>query len=156
MLSRFYFSEKFCFISMLNLLLVYPGKNKSRQRGRMDKSVVFTATMIAWYGSTPTLIMLLGSWIRRFTMIIYAWWLRTTANSVDKKSKDATGTLDFWKLLNWCGFLQARSSQCNEKQVNGPTVSAWQCPVTRGLIFATTITNTFPDSWKLEWLLLKN
>ena len=30
-------------------------------------------------GSTRTLVMLLHPWIRRFTMIISAWWLQTSS-----------------------------------------------------------------------------
>ena len=37
------------------------------------------------------------------------------ANLVDKNSKKSTGTLDRWKLLSRCGFLQPQSSHCNEK-----------------------------------------
>ena len=64
-----------------------------RQRGRVGKGVFFTTTLIEWLGSTGTLVMLLRLWRRRFTMIISAWWLRTSNKFVDKNSKKSTGTL---------------------------------------------------------------
>ena len=36
------------------------------------------------------------------------------------------------KLLSRCGFLQARSSQRNEKCADRPTVCVRRCPVTGG------------------------
>ena len=71
-------------------------------------------------GSTRTLVTLLRLWIRRFTMIISAWWLEQAAISVDKNSKKSTGTLDQRKLLSRCGFLQSRSIRRNEKCADRP------------------------------------
>ena len=34
------------------------------------------------YGSTRTLVTLLRSWIRRFAMIISAWWLRISSKFI--------------------------------------------------------------------------
>ena len=42
------------------------------------------------------------------------------ANSVDKNLKKSTETLDNRKLLSRCGFLQSRSSCCNEKCADRP------------------------------------
>ena len=56
----------------------------SQQRGRMGKDVVT--------GFNPTLTMLLRSWIKRFTMIISAWWLRTSSKFSGKEFKEITGT----------------------------------------------------------------
>ena len=42
------------------------------------KSIVFATTLIAWSGFNHTLVTLLRPWIRRFAMIISAWWLRTS------------------------------------------------------------------------------
>ena len=49
-----------------------------RQRGQKGKSV--DPNLIY------TLVTLLQPWIRRFTMIICAWWLRHAANLRGKKS----------------------------------------------------------------------
>ena len=57
---------------------------------------------------------------------------------MQKNSKKSTGTLDHRKLLSRCGFLQLRSSRCNEKYADHPMVRVWRCLVTGGLICATT------------------
>jgi len=63
------------------------------QRGRGiygDRAITIT-----WFGSTPTLVVqLLRLWIRRFTMIISAWWLQTSSKFSGKEVKETTGT---WK-----------------------------------------------------------
>ena len=51
----------------------------SRQRGREGKGVVLRRPWLHDLGSTRTLVTLLRPWIRRFTMIICAWWLRTSS-----------------------------------------------------------------------------
>ena len=56
-------------------------------------------------GSTPTLVTLLRPWIQRFTMIISAWWFRTSSKFNGREFKEFTGTLDHWNLLCRCGFL---------------------------------------------------
>ena len=38
-------------------------------------------------------------------------------NSVDKKLTKSTGTLDHWKLLSRCVFLQSQTSHCNELRI---------------------------------------
>ena len=65
-------------------------------------------------GSTRTLVTLLRPWNRRITMIISAWWLRTSSKFSGQEFEETTGTLDHRKLLSRCGFLQSRSSRCNE------------------------------------------
>ena len=50
-----------------------------RQRGRIGKGVVLRRPWSNGLGSTRTLVTLLRPWIRRFTMIISAWWLRTNS-----------------------------------------------------------------------------
>ena len=66
-------------------------------------------------GSTRTLATLLRPWIRRITMIISAWWLRTNSKFSGQEFKKSLGTLDHRKLLSRCGLLQSRSSSGNEK-----------------------------------------
>ena len=83
-------------------------------------------------GSTRTLVTLLRPWIRRFTMIISAGGFKQEANSVNKNSKKSTGTLDHWKLLSRCGFLQARSNHCNTKCADRPIFSVRRYLVTGG------------------------
>ena len=83
-------------------------------------------------GSTRTLVTLLRPWIRRFTMIISAWWLRTTANYGQ----------EFEKLRRNIGsqeaLTQVRLRPKHEvvtaaiKWANHPIVSVWLCPVTEG------------------------
>ena len=58
-----------------------------------------------------------------FTMIISAWWLRTSSKFSGKNSQKSTGTLNYRKILSRCGFFQARSSQSNKKCVDRPIVS---------------------------------
>ena len=50
-----------------------------RKRGGEGKGAVFSTTHIADLGSTCTLGKLLRLWMRRFTMIISAWWLRASS-----------------------------------------------------------------------------
>ena len=57
---------------------------------------------------------------------------KQAANSVDKNSKLFTQTLNHWKLLRKCEFLQPRCSQCNEKCKDRPIFSVWRCLVTGG------------------------
>ena len=70
-------------------------------------------------------------------MIISAGSFKQAANSVDKNSKKSRGTLDHWKLLTRCGFLQARSSRSNEKYADRQIVGVLRSPVTEGQIRAT-------------------
>ena len=51
----------------------------SRQRGQECKWIVFTMIMLHDLGSTSTRSTLLRPWIKRFTMIISAWRLRTSS-----------------------------------------------------------------------------
>ena len=46
--------------------------------------------------STRTLVTLLRPWIRRFTMIISAWWLRTSSKFTWEEVKTSTGKLRKW------------------------------------------------------------
>ena len=63
----------------------------------MGKGVVFyddsdRRTM----SSTRTLVTLLRPWIRRFTIIISAWWLRTSSKFTWEEVKTPTGKLGKW------------------------------------------------------------
>ena len=58
--------------------LVNASKTLCWQRGGMGKGVVFTTTLIAWPGFNPHSGHAVGPWIRRFTIIISAWWIRTS------------------------------------------------------------------------------
>jgi len=54
---------------------------------------------------------LLCPWIRRFTMIISAWWLsawwlRTSSKIRWQEVKETTGKLGNGQLLSGCGFVQ--------------------------------------------------
>ena len=46
--------------------------------------------------STRTLVTLLRPWIRRFTIIISAWWLRTSSKFTWEEVKTPTGKLGKW------------------------------------------------------------
>ena len=46
--------------------------------------------------STHTLVTLLRPWIRRFTIIISAWWLRTNSKFTWEEVKTSTGNLGKW------------------------------------------------------------
>ena len=46
--------------------------------------------------STRTLVTLLRPWIRRFTIIISAWWLRTSSKFTWEEVKTSTGKLRKW------------------------------------------------------------
>ena len=46
--------------------------------------------------STRTLVMMLRPWIRRFTIIISAWWLRTSSKFTWEEVKTSTGKLGKW------------------------------------------------------------
>ena len=83
-------------------------------------------------GSTPIPLSFLRLWIRRFTMIISAWWLRTSSIFSGQELEEIHRNMDHWKLLSRCGFLQPRSRHCNEKCADRPIVSVWRCLVTGG------------------------
>ena len=55
-------------------------------------------------GSTRTLITLLLSWIRRFTMIISAWWLQTSSNFTLEKVKHQSVNTENSQVLNGRGL----------------------------------------------------
>ena len=57
-------------------------------------------------GSTGTLVSLLRPWIRRFTMIISAWWLRTSSKFMWEEVKGQPENLENGQLLSGCGFIQ--------------------------------------------------
>jgi len=58
-------------------------------------------------GLTPTLInTLLRPWIRHFTILISAWWLRTSSKLSGKKSKETTGKLGNGQFLSRYRFIQ--------------------------------------------------
>ena len=46
--------------------------------------------------STCTVVTLLRPWIRRFTIIISAWWLRTSSKFTWEEVKTSTGKLGKW------------------------------------------------------------
>ena len=46
---------------------------------------------------------------------------------LNKIRRKSTGTLDHWKLLRSGEFIQPRSSHCNEKCADRPTVSVQRC-----------------------------
>ena len=46
--------------------------------------------------STRTLVTLLRPWIRRFTIIVCAWWLRTSSKFTWEEVKTSTGKLGKW------------------------------------------------------------
>ena len=46
--------------------------------------------------STRTLVTLLRPWIRRFTIITSAWWLRTSSKFTWEEVKKSTGKLGKW------------------------------------------------------------
>ena len=49
-------------------------------------------------GSTCTLVALLCPWIRRFTKITSAWWLRKSSKFRKRDSKKFRETVGHWKL----------------------------------------------------------
>ena len=54
--------------------------------------------------STRTLVTLLRPWIRRLTIIISAWWLRTSSKFTWEKVKRQP---ENGQLLSGCGFVQS-------------------------------------------------
>ena len=88
----------------------------------------FRTTLIAWSGFNQhfcTLVILLCPWIRRLTMIICAWWLRTSSKFGRQEYEELhmnNKTLGHWKLLSRCRFLKGRSSCRSEKCADCPTV----------------------------------
>ena len=57
--------------------------------------------------STPILVSSLRSWIRRFTMIISVWWLRTSSKTTWEEVKRQLRSLENGQLLSGCGFVQS-------------------------------------------------
>ena len=78
---------------------VSDSSTSNRQRGRKGKDVVFTKKMIL--GSTRILVTLLRTWMRRFTMIFSAWWLRTSKKFTWEELKRQS---ENGQLLNKCGL----------------------------------------------------
>ena len=78
---------------------------------REEKRVVFTTTWSNDLGSIRTLVTFLCPWIGRFTMIISAWWLRTSSKF--QWTKIWKNPQEHWITGNSvrCRFLQARSSR---------------------------------------------
>ena len=58
-------------------------------------------------GSTRTLVTSLRPWIRRFSMIISAWWLRTNGEFTWEEIKRKPENLKNGQLLSGCGFVQS-------------------------------------------------
>ena len=56
--------------------------------------------------STRTMVELLRPWIRRFTIIISAWWLRTSSKFMWEEVKRQQESLENGQLLSGCGFVQ--------------------------------------------------
>ena len=63
-------------------------------------------------GSTPTLVTLLRLWIRRFTMIISAWWLRTSSIFSEQEFEEIHRNIESIKTP------QAGADFCNHEVVN--------------------------------------
>ena len=61
-------------------------------------------------GSTRTLVTLLRPWIRRFTMIISAWWLRTSSKFMWEEFIRQPENLENGQLLSECGFVKNKSA----------------------------------------------
>ena len=57
--------------------------------------------------STRTLVTLLRPWIRRFTMIVSAWWLRTNSKFTWKEVKRQPESLENGHLMSGCRFVQS-------------------------------------------------
>ena len=57
-------------------------------------------------GSTRTLVPLLRPWIRRFAMIISAWWLWTSSKFMWEEFKGQPENSENGQLLSGCGFVQ--------------------------------------------------
>ena len=67
------------------------------------------------------------------TMIISAWWLRTSSRVGKQDSKNSTATLDRWKLLSRCGIADSSKHEVviQTKSASHPTVAFDVIPVTR-------------------------
>ena len=61
---------------------------------KKGKCIVFTAILIAYLGSTRSLITLLRPWIRRIK-IISAWWFRTSSKLSKQKFEETIENLNF-------------------------------------------------------------
>ena len=92
-------------------------RHYSQQRDLENKYVVLWRLWSHDLGSLRTLVTLLRPWIRRFTIIIPAWWLRTSSKfSEPEQFEDIyVNIASLESLLNRCGFFQSRSSYLNEK-----------------------------------------
>ena len=64
-----------------------------KRRGRNGRGIVFRRPRSHDLGLTHTLVTLLRSRIRRFTLIIYARWLRTNSKNYVEKSQTSPGKL---------------------------------------------------------------
>ena len=65
--------------------------------------------------STSTLVTLLRPWIRRFTIIISAWWLRTSSKFTWEEVKTSTGKLGKWSTPK---RVRIRPKGCTNQSIN--------------------------------------
>ena len=71
------------------------------------KASFFDDSDLMIISSTRTLVTLLRPWIRRFTIIISAWWLRTSSKFMWEEVKRQPESLENGQLLSGCGFVQS-------------------------------------------------
>ena len=93
----------------------------SRQRGRMGKYVVFTTTLIEWSGFNPHP----GHVVASLDKTLYDDYLCLVASKSSKFSgqefKETHRNIGSSETpISRCGFLQSRSSRCNEKCADRP------------------------------------
>ena len=116
----------------------------SRQRGGVGAGRCWFNPWTHDLGSNRTLV-LLRSLIRHFTMIISAWWLRSSSKFSGQELEEINWYVGSMETLkNGCGFLMPRSSHCNEQCADCPIVSFWRCPMTGGLICKKTTFSSIP------------
>ena len=75
------------FCAVLIISYVWPNGLRRRFYDDSDRRIM---------SSTRTLVTLLRPWIRRFTIIISAWWLRTSSKFRWEEVKTSTGKLGKW------------------------------------------------------------
>ena len=129
----------------------FPIADFCRQRVREGKGVVFTTTLIKWSGFNPHPGHVAAT-LDETLCDDYYLCFEQAANSGDNNSKKSTGTLDHRKLLSRCGFLQSRSSDCNEKCADRPIT--WRLTLSGGrrINMPTTTTTTTISGYAPVWL----
>ena len=96
----------------------------------MGKGVFITTTLIAWCGFNPHP----GHIVASMDKTLYDDYLCLVASNQQQiqrqKIAEIYGTLEHWKLLSRCGFLQPRSNYHNESarivQSLAPNAVMWQ------------------------------